>query len=374
MMPLAWALAGRGHALRVVIPPWDDPTATPGATFTATPEGGSVEVVTLPLPRTAPRLPALTYSLVKRALAPFELAGMGVNAQPEVVHVFKPVGYSGLAGLVLQAKHTRWVLDMDDWEGPGGWVDANRYTPAQKIAATLLEALLPCMASVVTVASRALEARAWDFGLPRRRVLYMPNGIWSGKYAPWLDVERAPRDAPTILLYTRFAEFPVEWPLDVLRRVRREHPTARLLIVGGGFFGEERALLTEAERTGLGGHVEIAGHVDEADLPRLLRRAGVALYPMSDNLLNRAKSPVKVLEPMLLGLPIVAHRVGQAAEFIGDAGVLVAPGNLDAMAAAVSALLDDPQRSADLGRRARRRVLTRFNWQRLCLQAEKAYG
>jgi hypothetical protein len=160
-----------------------------------------------------------------------------------VVHVFKPIGYSGLAGLALHALGVPWVLDVDDWEGPGGWTGVNPYSPAQKLAATLLEALLPRLAGAVTAASRTLESRAWGFGLPRSRVFYLPNGVSADKYASWSNpAPFAPLHsdgAPTLLLYTRFAEFPYTWPLDILKHVLEEHPTARLLVVGSGFFGEE---------------------------------------------------------------------------------------------------------------------------------------
>jgi glycosyltransferase involved in cell wall biosynthesis len=298
-----------------------------------------------------------------------------------VVHVFKPIGYSGLAAFMLQALRVPWVLDMDDWEGPGGWTNVNPYSPAQKALITLTEALLPRMAGTVTVASHTLQARAWDFGLPRRRVFYMPNGVWEEKYGEWNAGARSVAThatplpgGPTILLYTRFAEFPYRWPLYVLRHVLREHPTARLLVVGEGFFGEEEKLKADAARLGLQDNIIVTGRVAEEDVPSYLSMGEVALYPMEDNLITRAKSPVKVLEPMLMGLPVVAHRVGQAAEFIGDVGILVEPGNLHDMAGAVSALLSDPARRKHLGQRARERVWGKFNWERLCLEAEKAYS
>jgi glycosyltransferase involved in cell wall biosynthesis len=300
----------------------------------------------------------------------------------DVVHVFKPIGYSGLAALALQALRVPWVLDVDDWEGPGGWAEVNPYSPAQKLAATLLEAMLPRMAGAVTAASRTLEARAWSFGLPRQRVFYMPNGVSRAKYASWAigahhDVPLRQRynleDSPIILLYTRFAEFPYWWPLDVLKYVLREHPSAKLLVVGSGFFGEEHKLRAEAARMGIADHVVITGRVAEADLPAHLALADVALYPMTDNLITRAKSPVKVLEPMVMGLPIVAHKVGQAAEFIGDAGVLAQPGDLRGMADAVSALLKDEATRKRLGEMVRQRVWAEFNWERLSTMAERAY-
>jgi glycosyltransferase involved in cell wall biosynthesis len=113
--------------------------------------------------------------------------------------------------------------------------------------------------------------------------------------------------------------------------------------------------------------------VPEADLPAYLSLGDVALYPMSDNLINRAKSPVKLLEPMVMGLPIVAHRVGQVVEFLGDTGVLVQPGDVRGMAEAASALLGDPGRQKRLGERARQRVWAEFNWEKLSGVAEEAY-
>ncbi|MFL5732076.1 MAG: glycosyltransferase family 4 protein [Chloroflexia bacterium] len=419
MMPLAEALARRGHLVRVVIPPWDDPSAQAGSIVNSVRTGADgvagVHVVTLPLPRRGPYSAGLAAGLVRAALWPAADDGRWtINNGPqatgsqtpssrvhrpssaeshqalvsfgaEVVHVFKPVGFSGLAGLALWALRTPWVLDLDDWEGPGGWADVNPYSPAQKLAVTLQDALLPRMAGAVTAASRTLEARAWAFGLPRRRVLYMPNGVWRGKYRAWADAksDKARRasvkaryglgDGPIVLLYTRFAEFPWAWPLDVLSRVHDKQPEARLLVVGNGFFGEEGKLHAEAASRGLGDQVVVVGRVPEEELPAHLALGDVAIYPMADTLLNRAKSPVKVLEPMLMGIPVVAHRVGQAAEFIGDTGALLPPGDLRGMAEAVCALLAGPSRCESLGRRAQERVWKQFNWERLSGVAEAAY-
>ncbi len=392
MMPLARALAEKGHWVRVVVPPWDDPSARPGLTgefVGPQPGGGWLEVNTLAISKGGPRSLKLTGAMLRAALyrgaRPAMQSSGGVaafsNFQPEVVHVFKPVGYSGLAGFALSGMRVPWVLDVDDWEGPGGWADVNPYSPAQKLSLALMEALLPRLAGAVTAASRTLEARTWDMGLPRSRVFYLPNGVSHGKYAHWHPVSKPdlyPHEStgehpPTLLLYSRLAEFPWRWPLEVLARVREGHPNARLLVVGGGFFGEEKKLQAEAAAMGLGESVTVLGRVPEEQLPVVLSAGDVALYPMEDTLLNRAKSPVKLLEVMLVGLPVVAHRVGQTPEFLGDAGVLVEAGNVEAMSDAASALLSDAGRGGMLGEQARARVWAEFNWERLSGVAERAY-
>lgn len=384
MLPLALSLASRGHSVHVVVPPWDDPSAVPGTIHERVGEGlagaGSLTVTTLALPRGGSPAVGLTGRLVRAALSGEGRAvSTGKRTGPDVVHVFKPIGYSGLSGLALRGLRVPWVLDTDDWEGPGGWADVNPYSPAQKLSVALMEALLPRLALSVTAASRTLEARTWDMGLPRKRVFYLPNGVSRDKYDAWGRAAQSRSTAnlangPVLLLYSRLAEFPWQWALQALAGVRKHHPKARLLVVGGGFFGEERALQTEAVRIGLGDAVTVTGRVPEADLPALLAQGTVALYPMLDTLLNRAKSPAKLLEVMLMALPIVAHRVGQTSEFLGDAGVLVEAGNVEAMSRAVSALLDNPERRQKLGDMARLRVLSEFNWNRLSAVAERAYG
>jgi glycosyltransferase involved in cell wall biosynthesis len=389
MLPLAHALVERGHTVRIVIPPWDDPTARPGTTTIS-----GVEVITLPLPARLPNTLALTYDLLRHALARTSTTPHSALRTPhstDVVHVFKPVGYSGLAGFTLSAMRVPWVLDVDDWEGPGGFSDKNPYSLPERLSITAMEALLPRMAGALTAASHTLEARAWSMGLPRCRVAYMPNGVSHDRYDSWSayshnsPTTHSPltgairnqynlHNGPIILLYTRFAEFPYRWPLHILKRILSDHPTATLLIVGSGFFHEEEKLRADAARMGLTPHLAITGRVPEAALPAFLSLADVAIYPMADTLLNRAKSPVKVIEPMLLDIPIVAHRVGQAAEFVGDAGVLIEPGNLEAMALAVSALLKDPSRRAHLGAKAEQRVWTHFNWRTLSAAAERMYN
>lgn len=397
VIPLSYSLAERGHMVRVVIPPWDDPSYSRGSkrhesVWVAPSGAGGVHTVTLALPRRAPYSLALSDGLVREAVRPGVPRASGTsNIEQElarfvadIVHVFKPVGYSGLSGFMLSGLGVPWVLDVDDWEGPGGWADVNRYSPAERLLTTFMEASLPRLAGAVTAASKTLEARAWNMGLPREHVVYLPNAIGTDKYAAWIapeDMVKRARltatlglgDAPVVLLYTRFDVFPVEWPLQIMKQVLAVQPQARLLVVGQGFAREERTMQQGAERLGIADRLILTGYVQGADLPAYLRLADVCIYPMRDTLLNRAKSPMKALEPMLLGLPMVAHRVGEVTHYLGDAGVLVPPGSLQQMARAVLDLLADPARRKLLGDRARRRALDEHSWEVGAAEAEWAY-
>jgi glycosyltransferase involved in cell wall biosynthesis len=96
---------------------------------------------------------------------------------------------------------------------------------------------------------------------------------------------------------------------------------------------------------------------------------------MDDTLINRARGLAKLLELMAAGLPIVAGRVGQAAEYIEDgrSGLLVAPGEPAGLARAILALLADPLLRERLGQAARARVAQHYTWDHLAPDAERAY-
>ncbi|HOV49577.1 MAG TPA: glycosyltransferase family 4 protein [Anaerolineae bacterium] len=366
-LPLAEALAARGHAVTLLLPPWQNPEDA-GRVW----EERGVHLENLPLPRGIPgwfQL-RLTQQLARRTR----------ELRPDVVHAFKPKAYAGLAHLALR-RHFPVVVDTDDWEGPGGWNELAPYSPPLKRFFAWQERWGLRHAAAVTVASRALETLVWAQGVPPTRVTYLPNGV----------VEMAPRASgspggrPTLLLYTRFFEFDLRRLWDVLRRVREARPAARVLVVGKGLFGEEVALLqlardagwqvAEGEAAPPDADLVYAGWVAPERLPELFAQAHVALYPFDDTLINRTKCPVKLLDLLAAGVPVVGEAVGQLQEFIqpGQTGILVPPGATEAFVQALLALLADPAQAQALGARAAEAVRARFSWTELAVRAEATY-
>ncbi|HVG98279.1 MAG TPA: glycosyltransferase family 4 protein [Chloroflexota bacterium] len=385
VLPLARALAARGHAVTVLIPPYDNP-AEGGRSYDAGAARVEALAVDAGLPEESPRQaiaqPQLAARLVRRALA----------LRPDVVHVFKPKAVSGLAqGLlwyagraaaVLPVRAPAVVLDTDDWEGYGGWNEYEAYPWWQKLICDRQERWGLTHAAALTVASRTLEAQAWSHRVPPGRVVYLPNGLSAADFPAWRGADPGPARArlglgadPVLLLYTRFFEFQPERALAVLAAVRARVPAARLLVVGAGKFGQERRLAALAAARGLDDAVVLAGWQEPSALPAVIATADVALFPADDNLANRAKCSVKLLQCLWLGLPVVADRVGQLAEYVQDgvSGALSDPEQPESMAAAAARLLQQPSLAARLGAAGRRRAEESFDWDRLAPLAERAY-
>jgi len=368
-LPMAKALAVRGHQVDVVLPPWDCPEDS-GQEWEE--EGVGVHNIALP-----PRFPLLfhllvTWRLVRRALA----------LRPGVVHCFKPKAYAGLSATAiwflqrLGLAKVRLVVDSDDWEGWGGWNEFGHYTWAQKQFFAWQERWGLTHCDAVTVASRALQTLTWSLGVAPKRVFYVPNGANLQSPASNLQSPFSILHPPfSVLLYTRFFEFQAERVIEVFERVAAEVPEVKFLVVGKGFSGEEERLLHLAGQRGLVDRIVFAGWVEPAELPRYLAAADVAIYPLDDNLLNRARCSAKLVDLMAAGLAIVAEDVGQSSEYIehGRSGLLVEAGDTEAFARGVVRLLRDQGLRGTLGNEARRRVCEEFAWERLAERIESAY-
>jgi glycosyltransferase involved in cell wall biosynthesis len=372
-LPMAKALSARGHVVTVLLPPWQNPEDT-GSCWEE--DGVAVENILLP-----PGIPGLFHLLTA-----FRLVRRVLALAPDVVHLFKPKAYSGLTHWLLarlpRARRPRLVVDTDDWEGPGGWNEMGGYSPVQRRFFTWQERWGLTHADTITVASRALESLVWALGVPPERVFYVPNGIgyrrlYVESRESSTDAVRSTSDAecPTILLYTRFFEFPLSRVIAVLRRVRERVPQARLRVVGKGLSGEEREMLVLARQAGLTDAVEYAGFVETEALPDYFAWADVAIYPFDDTLVNRTKCAVKLGDLLAAGVPVVAEAVGQNREMIrhGETGWLVEPGDVTSFGDAVVRLLEDSQLRARLGQAAAGDVRERLAWDRLVKTVEQAY-
>jgi len=372
-LPLAAALARRGHEVRVLVPSWDWP-ADAGQT-------GQVDGVRLTAIALPPRLPLLGHLLIAARLVRQALA-----QRPDVVHCFKPKGYAGLTALAIWLRQrlrltpVRLVVDTDDWEGRGGWNEIAPYSWVQRVFFAWQERWGLTHCDAVTVASRTLQSLAWSLGVPPGRVFYLPNGVLTHPAPPPSLDAPASREGGgagkgEVLLYTRFVESPVARVVDIFQHVLAQVPEARLLVVGQGLRGEEKQLSALLAQCGPADHVTFAGWVPPGDLPAHFAAADVAIFPCDDTLVNRAKCSVKLSELLAAGLPVVADRVGQNAEYIEHlvSGLLVPPGDSAAFASAVVALLRDAALRQRLGEAARQRMQERFTWDRLAEVAEQAY-
>jgi glycosyltransferase involved in cell wall biosynthesis len=207
-------------------------------------------------------------------------------------------------------------------------------------------------ARFVACISHFARSQAMAFSDPRHwgKLHIVHCGVDPARYAG-----PAP-DAPAHLLFVgRLAAvkgLPVL--LEAMQGLIADHPDLRLTLVGDG---PERAGL-EARAEGLRGHVDFVGYKSQAEVAALLREATALVLPSFAEGL-----PVVLMEALAARVPVVATRIAGVAELVedGESGLLVPPGDVGALRAALAEVLGDAEMRARMGAAGRAKVLGEFD-------------
>ena len=218
--------------------------------------------------------------------------------------------------------------------------------------------------------SHAVRRFLAEAGLPERKLVTIHYGL---DRLPAVPSERSPAEAGVpdgarlLLAIGRLtAQKDHATLVRAFAAVRSRHPDAVLAILGIGPLGEATREL--ARTLGIADAVLLPGRLEIRDW---LERASLFVHP------SRWEGfGMVLLEAMLAGLPIAATRVSAVPEVVADdaTGLLVEPGDAPALAGALSALLDEPERARALGEAGRERARRRFSVARMAERTAALYG
>lgn len=369
VLPLARALARSGHAVRVVVPPYDWP-AHAGRRWLD--QGVEVRCVQVSSRTRVLGQVSMARRLVQAAL----------DWQPDIVHCFKPKGPSGMAAWTIShvAPQVPLVVDTDDWER--GWNALAGYSlPAAWFFARQERLGLKC-AQAVTAASQWLVDLATAYRQQAVGVFYVPNGL-----EPWPGLRTTQRSGPgrTVLLVTRFVEHSPGQVWRIWRRIEQrmgeqpigtqKEPEVTLLVAGRGVRAEENRLRALVDSSGGRSNVRVLGWVPSCVLPALFAAADVAMLPVLDTPLNRAKSPMRLVHLLAFGVPTATQAVGEYGTYVRheETGLLAEAGDEAGLAHAVLRLLREETLRQQLGQAAAQHLRTTYAWDRLVGTVLEAY-
>ena len=153
----------------------------------------------------------------------------------------------------------------------------------------------------------------------------------------------------------------VEVLVEAFARLARTDDGTRLRLVGDG--PQRAAIAAQAERLGVADRVDLVGAVAPERMPEELARMDLAVAPYPQ-LPDFYFSPLKLYEYLAAGLPVVASDIGPVGEVLdgGHLGVLVTPGDVTELAAALAGLRSDEALRAELGDLGRRAAVSRHDW------------
>jgi glycosyltransferase involved in cell wall biosynthesis len=232
-----------------------------------------------------------------------------------------------------------------------------------------VERLLARRARTVIAITGALARFYVDrIGVPESKVEVIHYGLdelpepWGAN--PAVDL---PAGSRVVLAVSRLVDQKgLETAVAALPTIRERHPRAYLLVLGEGPL--RRRLVDQAAALGVADALVLPGRA--GDVAAWLRAADVFVHPA-----RWEGFGLVLLEAMLAELPVVATRVSAIPEIVadGETGLLVGPGDVPALAKAVTSVLDDPKLAARLGQAGRRRVHESFGVERMARETAAVY-
>jgi mannosyltransferase len=211
----------------------------------------------------------------------------------------------------------------------------------------------------------------------KREAAVIPHGVDTDRYALPADraaafAEAGLRGRYAIGCFGRVrAQKGTDVFVDAMCRLLPRYPDFCAVIVGAisadqsGFAG---GLRKKIEAAGLSSRIVMTGELPIEELPRWYRRLTIYAFTSRNEGFG-----LTLLEAMASGAALIASRAG-AAELVvedGATGVLTPPGDVDALVAAIDPLMRNPALAVAIGKRARNRVVEKFN---LDAEADKIAG
>ena len=302
-----------------------------------------------------------SYNFVRRALPILR------RAQPEVI--YQRASQFNCAGWVLSRKlNMPFVLESNGSE----WWKAKHWGGARHLSLIrLFEEVSLRGADVVTVISQQVwEDVVGKLGIPPAKVVVNPNAVDPRRFHPGVDGTAVRRE---LGLEGRISvgfvsSFDLWHGVEVLTRaiepVVRACPEVVFVMVGDGRLRRRSEEYVQSH--GLADHTIYTGLVAHERVPEYLAACDILVSPHVPNPDGTIffGSPTKLFEYMAMAKPIVASRLGQIAEVLGNDrnAVLVEPGDVDDLARGILSLIDNPDRARALAHQARADALARHTW------------
>ncbi|MBM6403496.1 glycosyltransferase [Phycicoccus sp. CSK15P-2] len=316
------------------------------------------------------------------------LAGHVDRAGADVLHTTTHYVNGLVAEAVARSRGVPWVYEMrgqleKTWLAtfPAGERETVRASERYRLWRAK-EVETARAADHVVALSQVLRRELCAAGVDPARVSVVPNAVdaalvEAGRTSPAPPDARRSVGLPEEGMWVGTVSSLVTYEgLDILlhavARLRREGLDVRCAIVGDG--SARAGLVRLAGTLGLDGAAVLPGRVDRSAATAWVWALDLVATPRRDTEVTRSVTPLKPVEAMALGRPVVVSDLPALAEVVGDegAGLLVTPEDPDALADTIRELYADPLRRSEIAGRGREVAATR-TWQEMARRYLSVY-
>jgi glycosyltransferase involved in cell wall biosynthesis len=220
------------------------------------------------------------------------------------------------------------------------------------------------ISNIITVSECSKRDIGREFRLPADRFHVVPNGINTDYFYPLSGVKRAGNQ----ILVTNSADTPLKglrYLLEAVADIRRKREIRVVVIGTPKKDGVIERLIADLS---LGDTVRFTGRIAYEEFARYYAEATMAVIP---SLYEGFGMPAG--EAMACGVPVISTTGGALPEVVGDAGILVPPGDAAVLRNAITALLNDPEGRGRLGEAGLARVKKSLTWRHAAQKTVEVY-
>ncbi len=289
----------------------------------------------------------------------YRVWSMGKRVHFDFVYTYHSP-FSIVEGFLLKLLGFRWVADV--WDLPEQILEAGEKILWRRLAVKASVSLARRFLKHADLVICAIIPDALqNYNIAPGKMLAVTNGVE-------LDCVKPKESKKNGDKFNIFYVGPVHWVrgvdilLEAVDRVSGEIPVK--LTLAGRVYDDFRSWLNEfiAEHN-LDGVVEILGEIEFERVVNLMEKADVCVCPLADIKTRRYAYPIKVLQYLAMGKPVVATKTPGVAHFIkhGENGLLVSPDDPEGFAEAILRIYRDIELREKLERNARPSVL-QYDW------------
>jgi glycosyltransferase involved in cell wall biosynthesis len=285
----------------------------------------------------------------------------------DVVHAFWPIPH-GIFGVAAR-NASQAALVSTFFSAELNWKGTTR-----KLVAPILRNIVNS-SDAITVISSYTGKRLREFAADVETVTIPFGAAAVSHLASGKDKTRAKSDGFELLFVGRLVK---RKGVDVLLRATRilsEDPRLHVRIVGGG--PEAHSLARLANELGVSEKVTFDGVVDSDRIAALFAGCDALVLPAIITETGDTEGlGVVLIEAMGYGKPVIASSAGGIVDIVAheDTGLMVAPGDAQALAAAIGRAMDDPEALAAIARRGSEFAERRFGWDAIVGDLKAVYA
>jgi glycosyltransferase involved in cell wall biosynthesis len=220
------------------------------------------------------------------------------------------------------------------------------------------------LSRIITVSESAKNDISSDFGLAKKRIKVIPNGINTELFYPLDEIKKD----PDRLIVTNSADIPLKGLWYLMKAVALVSKTNGVKLTVIGNVKKNGKIDKLVRQLGIKKLITFTGRIDNNAFLKQYSKASIAIIP---SLYEGFGLPAG--EAMACGLPVISTTGGALPEVVGDSGILVPPADFEALAKAIKDLLDNPIKAKKLGQAGYRRVINHFTWEKAAEKTVEAY-